>query len=186
MTEIKIESNDAVDFIEEQVEATEFHTEALHWVNGMDEKSDIGYLTELDENIIKENIKPEDAINYLIGSLQLNDPDLFSQAFEPNVFSDSLINHPNPDKYEALIDIMDGISRKNSLETIDVRISEVAFGSKKSEEATLVFHFQDGKKADVDVTFTFLEYNHGNALKGIIFISTPPNQIIEQINANLL
>lgn len=178
----EISSEEAVNTIlslREQIDNVE--VTSMSWINGVDKQVDIGYLTDVDEEILAANAKPEEAIKYLLGSLQMGDPDAFSQAFDPSVFSNAIFEHPNDDKYEALMEIMNGLSREGTLVSSELLTTEYSFGVEDKNNTSVILEYNDGKKVEIEIALTFQRYNHGKNAKGIVFISTSPTDIIKQI-----
>ncbi|MCM3619697.1 hypothetical protein M3936_19185 [Sutcliffiella horikoshii] len=178
----EISSDEAVDTINnlrKQIEKVE--VASMSWINGVNDNSNIGYLTEVDEEILAANANPEEAIKYLLGSLQMEDLDAFSQAFEPSIFSNALLEHPNDDKYEALLEIMNDLSRGNTLVSGELLTKDYSFSVKNFDNTTVILEYKDGNKVNIEISLAFQTYNHGQNAKGIVFISTSPNEIIRQI-----
>lgn len=138
-------------------------------------------LNNIDRRILLANDEPHEAGEFLIGSLQLNDLDLFSQAFHPNQYNDTLMSFKVEELTNELQKIINQLSKNQSIKGFNIETNTKMYGA-ESDEIDITIYYDDGTHIVIENVPTVpLSNEHSNSSNAIYVIDLPPHKLLEKI-----
>ncbi|WP_066418237.1 hypothetical protein [Sutcliffiella cohnii] len=139
-----------------------------------------GYLeTHLSDMTQRQRI-PENVIQFLFGTILVDDPELFVQAFDTETISKDLFAIDNPDKLEVASDIMNRISRDSKLERVGIINTKGSVGQEVT--VRIAISYSDGLEIKFPITMRLQRNSHGED-NSIYFISSSVWDLIKVIES---
>lgn len=159
------------------VEKVKNQEKAYTWIASSEIES--GYLDQHIVDITKRHRDPEFVVQYLFGTLILEDVELFVQAFQSGTLSEDLFSVDNPDKIEVANEMMDMITRNGLLERVGIINVSGSIGSVVTVRISL--GYSDGKEVKVPLKMEMYGDAHSDG-NSIYYITTSVWDIIEAIH----
>ncbi|MEK4671373.1 hypothetical protein [Niallia sp. FSL R7-0271] len=164
-----------------QIESDKEYTEkTLEWATEQKEDIDVGFIEPHTEKV--NDVSPQrDVVNYFITGILKQDVGLFMSTFKTEIISSDLFKVDKVDKQEVAIDIINRISRNNTISGVNFKQKKGAFGG-ETNEVELEFEYEDGKSSPITISLESTEEAHSDhAHDEILVITTSSWDIIKQI-----
>jgi hypothetical protein len=167
--------------LNEVEEAENYAEETSEWMekNGVEE---IGFFNppHNEEPQEKSELKLE-VVKYFVAGLLDNNIDIFLSSFYPESISKDLFKQKNPDKYVVAQEIIDRISRKETIENIEYKVNK-GFMDRETNAFTLTIIYKDKQKADITLEVMPVEDVHSEEeVHQMYVITNSVWDMIEQI-----
>ena len=179
----RVEMDDTKEQILSDIESVKKQNDVSEWVEGL-EIHEGGHIGQTNEEVLSNNDEPFEALEFLTGSLLLEDVDLFSQAFDTAEFSQSIINAENDNKMEVLEGFMNEMTRNGTL--VNVSAAEQEKGPFNAKDGSLLvkFEYDDGVIHEIKLQTKAIKHYHKERGKEVAIrvIETPPEDIVQKLN----
>lgn len=164
-----------------QLEADNEYTEkTIEWATEQKEDIDVGFIEPHTEKV--NDVSPQrDVVNYFITGILNQDVELFMSTFQTETISSDLFKVEETDKQKVAQDIINRISKNNSIKGVNFKAKKGVFGG-ETNEVKLEFQYKDGKSRLVNLSLESIEEAHSDhAHDDILVITTSSWDIIKQI-----
>lgn len=164
-----------------QIESDKEYTDkTLEWATEQKEDIDVGFIEPHTEKV--NDVSPQrDVVNYFITGILNQDIGLFMSTFKTETISSDLFKVDNVDKQDVAKDIINRISRENTIKGVNYKEKKGVFGG-ETNEVELEFKFKDGKSSPVSLSLEPIEEAHSDhSHDEILVITTSSWDIINQI-----
>ncbi|MCM3216732.1 hypothetical protein M3612_19795 [Niallia taxi] len=164
-----------------QLEADKEYTEkTIEWATEQKEDLDVGFIEPHTEKV--NDVSPQrDVVNYFITGILNQDVELFMSTFQTETISSDLFKVEETEKQKVALDIINRISKNNSIKGVNFKEKKGVFGG-ETNEVELEFQFKDGKSRSVTLSLESIEEAHSDhAHDEILVITTSSWDIIKQI-----
>lgn len=173
--------NETQEQVAAQIESDKEYTEkTLEWATEQKEDIDVGFIEPHTEKV--NDVSPQrDVVNYFITGILKQDVGLFMSTFKTETISSDLFKVDKVDKQEVAKDIIDRISRNNTISGVNFKEKKGAFGG-ETNEVELEFEYKDGNSSSIIISLESTEEAHSDhAHDEILVITTSLWDIIKQI-----
>ncbi|WP_391709088.1 hypothetical protein [Streptomyces virginiae] len=164
-----------------QIESDNEYTEkTIEWATEQKENLDVGFIEPHTEKV--NDVSPQrDVVNYFITGILKQDVELFMSTFQTETISSDLFKVEETDKQKVAQDIINRISKNNSIKGVNFKEKKGVFGG-ETNEVKLEFQYKDGKSSLVTLSLESIEEAHSDhAHDDILVITTSSWDIIKQI-----
>ncbi|MEM5014027.1 hypothetical protein ABER75_11575 [Niallia taxi] len=164
-----------------QIESDNEYTEkTIEWATEQKEDLDVGFIEPHTEKV--NDVSPQrDVVNYFITGILKQDVELFMSTFQTETISSDLFKVEETDKQKVAQDIINRISKNNSIKGVNFKEKKGVFGG-ETNEVKLEFQYKDGKSSPVTLSLESIEEAHSDhAHDDILVITTSSWDIIKQI-----
>ncbi|WP_209124399.1 hypothetical protein [Alkalihalobacillus sp. BA299] len=162
----------------EDVEMVKKQQKVYKWVASKEIEE--GYLDEHIHDIVERQRDPQNVIQFMFGTIILEEPELFVQTFETETISKDLFKVDNPDKLKVAANLMNQISRNGKLS----RVGVINVRGSINQEVTvrIALEYSDGMEIKVPVKMKLYGDAHGEDHE-IYYITSSVWDIIEEIES---
>jgi hypothetical protein len=164
-----------------QIESdNEYQKKTIEWATEQKENLDVGFIEPHQKKV--NDVSPQrDVVNYFITGILKQDVELFMSTFQTETISSDLFKVEETDKQKVAQDIINRISKNNSIKGVNFKEKKGVFGG-ETNEVKLEFQYKDGKSSLVTLSLESIEEAHSDhAHDDILVITTSSWDIIKQI-----
>jgi hypothetical protein len=178
----KLDIQNKAQNIQEEVQAIQKATEReISLITQFDPDND-SQMDGLSEDYMDYFGSPETLIEYVFGTLILNDADLFVNAFDPNTLLNDLNESSGAEEKNHVIqEMMNRLSRNGKLMEVNL------INSKKYSdhaEARVLVIYEDKKEVEITMEFSVYSDPHDDSHPETYYVSSSIWDLIKQIEQN--
>ncbi len=136
---------------------------------------------DVDKSIQMQNDEPKEAGKFLIGALYLNDMDLFSQAFQPQKFMETLQQYKADKRQEKLQQLINTLTKNQSLESANISVVESTYGT-DTENINIILYYKDETSVTIkNIPTTAVHTEHHSKSVAIYSLDIAPHKLLNKI-----